>query len=171
MSCLTDHSKQAIRRRDLLARIGGEEFARFCCPIPIEWGAINVAERVCAFLAASPRGTEAGTMNLTASIGVTSLRRSDPGPDAAMGRADQALYRAKEEGRNRVQASTRWALCHPSSPDPLGLQFVKYAGTADTWRSKLFRWGGQTLARPVSTRRARSSLISASRFRPPRNKF
>ena len=37
-------------------------------------------------------------MNLTASIGVTSLRRSDPGPDAAIGRADQALYRAKDEG-------------------------------------------------------------------------
>lgn len=96
--------KQAIRRGDLLARIGGEEFA-VLLPETDEWGAIMVAERVRAFIAASLPETEAGTLKLTASIGVTSLRGSDRDPDDALRRADQALYRAKDEGRDRVRAS------------------------------------------------------------------
>ena len=93
-----DQFKRALRRGDLLARIGGEEFA-VLLPNTDEWGAIMVAERVRAFIAGSPPETEAGKLDLTASIGVTSLRVTDRGPDDAMGRADTALYRAKEEGR------------------------------------------------------------------------
>jgi diguanylate cyclase (GGDEF)-like protein len=69
-------------------------------------GAIMVAERVREFFATAPADTNAGKLNLTASFGVTSLLTSDRDPDAALGRADDALYRAKEEGRNRVRAST-----------------------------------------------------------------
>jgi diguanylate cyclase (GGDEF)-like protein len=97
--------KKAIRRGDLLARIGGEEFA-VLLPNTDEWGAIMVAERVRASLADTPPDTAAGKVSLTASIGVTALRRSDRNPDAALARADNALYRAKDEGRNRVRAST-----------------------------------------------------------------
>jgi diguanylate cyclase (GGDEF)-like protein len=97
--------KKAIRRPDVLARIGGEEFA-VLLPNTDEWGAIMVAERVRSQLAASCFETEDGLLGLTASVGVTSLRSNDRNPDAALGRADDALYRAKDDGRNRVRAST-----------------------------------------------------------------
>lgn len=97
--------KRAIRRGDLLARIGGEEFA-VLLPNTDEWGAIMVAERVRALIATSTLDLETRTINLTASIGVTALRKGDHNPDDALGRADRALYRSKNEGRNRVRAST-----------------------------------------------------------------
>ena len=97
--------KRATRRGDLIARIGGEEFA-VLLPNTDEWGAVMVAERVREFVASAPADTEAGKLNLTSSIGVTSLYIGDRTPDAALGRADDALYRAKEEGRNRVRATT-----------------------------------------------------------------
>jgi diguanylate cyclase (GGDEF)-like protein len=97
--------KQAVRRGDLLARIGGEEFALVMRNTD-EWGAIMVAERVREFISVAPANTNAGKLNLTASVGVSSLRTSDRDPDAALRRADDALYRAKEEGRNCVRATT-----------------------------------------------------------------
>lgn len=97
--------RRAIRRRDLLARIGGEEFA-VLLPNTDEWGAIMVAERVRALIAASTMKAQVGTISLTVSIGVTSLRKDDRNAEDALGRADRALYRAKEEGRNRVRAAT-----------------------------------------------------------------
>ncbi len=68
----TEQFKYAIRRRDLLARIGGEEFA-VLLPNTDEWGAIMIAERVRALIAASAMNATSGTINLTASIGVTSF--------------------------------------------------------------------------------------------------
>lgn len=97
--------KQSIRRRDLLARIGGEEFA-VLLPSTDEWGAVMVAERVRTLLAGSTFKAGSATIALTVSIGVTSLHRNDHGPDDALGRADRALYCAKDGGRNRVRASS-----------------------------------------------------------------
>jgi len=102
---VAEQFKRGIRRGNLLARIGGEEFA-VLLPNTDEWGAIMVAERVRTLLASSTVDTEAGKLKLTASIGVTSLCSSDPNPDTALARADAALYRAKEEGRNRIRTST-----------------------------------------------------------------
>ncbi|WP_164730644.1 GGDEF domain-containing protein [Pelagibacterium montanilacus] len=100
-----DQLKRSTRRGDLLARIGGEEFAALL-PNTDEWGAVMVAERARSALAASQAATDAGPLRLTASIGVTVLQTDDRGPDAALGRADEALYRAKDEGRNCVRASS-----------------------------------------------------------------
>ncbi|MBC7282972.1 GGDEF domain-containing protein [Hoeflea sp.] len=97
---------RAIRRSDVLARIGGEEFA-VLLPNTDEWGAIMVAERVRASVADSIVDTRVGKLNLTASIGVTTFWKDDRSPDAALGRADAALYLAKDGGRNRVRTSTR----------------------------------------------------------------
>jgi len=102
---VAEQFKRGIRRGDLLARIGGEEFA-VLLPNTDEWGAIMVAERVRALVASSAAETGEGKLKLTASIGVTSLWKSDSSPDAALGRADVALYRAKEDGRNCVRAAT-----------------------------------------------------------------
>lgn len=97
--------RRAIRRGDVLARIGGEEFA-VLLPASDERTAAIVAERVRTSVASSKPVTAVGELELTASIGVTSICRADHSPDESLGRADKALYRAKHDGRNLVRAST-----------------------------------------------------------------
>jgi len=89
-----------LRPSDLVGRLGGEEFA-VLLPAASQEGAWFVAERLRSAFA-----TAAGTVNglsieATASVGMSIL---DPGQDmsALLDRADQALYRAKASGRNRV---------------------------------------------------------------------
>lgn len=95
----------ALRRSDVLARIGGEEFG-VLLPNTDEWGATMLAERVREAIADSRPNVGAGQISLTASIGVASFSRTDATPDAALDRADKALYRAKNDGRNLVRTST-----------------------------------------------------------------
>jgi len=89
---------------DIPARYGGEEFVIIL--VETTAGAsLEVAERIRA-LAQELRVTAGGTaIRLTVSVGVTCCRDDDPGPDAVVARADQALYAAKNAGRNRVMSS------------------------------------------------------------------
>jgi diguanylate cyclase (GGDEF)-like protein len=89
------------RRSDVVARIGGEELAWLMPETPVA-EAVTAAERLRAAIAAAP---VAAPLGLTASVGVTGLREGDPGPEALLARADGALYRAKDLGRNRVHQS------------------------------------------------------------------
>jgi len=90
-----------LRREDVLGRLGGEEFAVFLPNAGLE-GARQVAQRICAMLAAQPVATEHGLVTVTASIGLTSCVGMDS-CESALQRADQAMYQAKERGRNRVE--------------------------------------------------------------------
>jgi len=114
----TNQFKRAIRRNDLLARVGGEEFA-VLLPDTDEWGAVMVAERVRAIVASSTLDIESGKLDLTVSIGVTSFSRNDRNPDAALRRADIALYRAKDEGRNLVRTEASGLLSPIADEPPL----------------------------------------------------
>jgi diguanylate cyclase (GGDEF)-like protein/PAS domain S-box-containing protein len=89
------------RRSDIVARIGGEELAWLMPETPVA-EAVTAAERLRAAIAAAP---VAAPLGLTASVGVTALREGDPAPEAVLARADGALYRAKDLGRNRVHQS------------------------------------------------------------------
>lgn len=87
---------------DMVARYGGEEF---CVVLPDtdEQTAVMVGERIREGIEAEPVPTRVGPLKLTISLGA---HVAVPGPDdtceSFLERADQALYRSKQEGRNRV---------------------------------------------------------------------
>jgi diguanylate cyclase (GGDEF)-like protein len=90
-----------VRPTDLVARLGGEEFAVLLADACRD-NAFKVAERIRATFAALAATVAGHAVNATASIGVAIIQ--DPQQDIAslLAQADQALYRAKARGRNRV---------------------------------------------------------------------
>jgi diguanylate cyclase (GGDEF)-like protein len=98
---------QHVRKTDVCARWGGEEFLILLAQVPLE-GALALAERQRAAIEASPLALPDGRrVELTISIGVATAARSDRTPDELVLAADRALYDAKAAGRNRVMASRR----------------------------------------------------------------
>ncbi|UEX77822.1 diguanylate cyclase [Sediminicurvatus halobius] len=95
--------EETLRPVDLPARIGGEEFAVLLADGDAE-AAMVIGERLCRALAATPARVAARQIVCTASLGVAALKRADASHEAVLNRADQALYRAKAAGRNRVCA-------------------------------------------------------------------
>ncbi len=96
----------SLRGSDLLGRWGGEEFVALLADSDLE-GARATAERVRARLADTPitRPESGHVVQLTASFGVAVFRPGEDTPETLIARADDALYRAKREGRNRVRAA------------------------------------------------------------------
>ncbi|HEX4911922.1 MAG TPA: diguanylate cyclase [Permianibacter sp.] len=93
--------REKIRGIDLAARYGGEEFAVLLPGIDASH-ALVVAERIRLGLAALTIDTELGPLQFTVSIGISDS--DTPGlqdADSLLQRADQALYQAKQSGRNR----------------------------------------------------------------------
>jgi diguanylate cyclase (GGDEF)-like protein len=86
-----------LRPGDMLARFGGEEFAMLIADVDGN-AAIEVANRLRRLVAGSASD---GAPACTLSIGVASLQRGE-GFDALVARADAALFRAKEAGRDRI---------------------------------------------------------------------
>ena len=94
--------KMALRPYDLLGRYGGEEFV-VCLPGVDETSVANTAERLRKRVAAMDIQTPQGTIDITVSFGTATLRHSPAEEmENLVRRADEALYRAKEGGRNRV---------------------------------------------------------------------
>ncbi len=96
--------RQNLRGMDLSARIGGEEFLGVMPETDLQ-GAAVVAERLRATIAAKPfkiTHAEKEFLDITVSIGLSCLSPGTKTPDALMQAADEALYRSKREGRNRV---------------------------------------------------------------------
>jgi len=97
--------RSCVKGRDLVARYGGEEFV-VLLPGTALAGATALAEQIRATIAGARirRGARHETVgNITVSLGVASWKPGEP-MDALIDRADQALYRSKREGRNRVTA-------------------------------------------------------------------
>lgn len=92
-----------LRETDLPARLGGEEFA-VLMPRTSTEHAVAVAERLRHAMAHTRVELDDGrTIRFTVSIGVSSWRPDDTDVDAPLQRADEALYRAKHGGRDRVE--------------------------------------------------------------------
>lgn len=91
-----------IREVDLCSRLGGEEFAVLLTgAAPV--AAREFAERLRRKIAENVVIHEGNRIAVTASIGVAALLAADDSADAALLRADRALYKAKEVGRDRVE--------------------------------------------------------------------
>jgi two-component system cell cycle response regulator len=94
--------QNSIRPSDLIARMGGEEFIVIMPETPLAL-AEQVAERLRAKIANTPVKLEAhDPLPVTVSIGCTATQSAADIPEQLTKRADAALYRAKQEGRNRV---------------------------------------------------------------------
>lgn len=91
-----------MRSSDLLARYGGDEFVALL-PHADAQRAAAIAERVRASAVAVTMETEKEILSVSLSIGVADMRPEDNGIERIVQRADQALYAAKQNGRNRVE--------------------------------------------------------------------
>lgn len=93
---------KTIRPYDYLGRYGGEEFM-VLMPVTSAEVAEQIAERIRCTLQSSPLSLANGaTLKLTVSIGVTTRHADDASHEDAFKRADEAVYDAKRQGRNRV---------------------------------------------------------------------
>jgi diguanylate cyclase (GGDEF)-like protein len=90
-----------LRQNDLLGRIGGEEFI-VLLPNTTTDAALLVAERLRDSVHRLDLSDIAEDLGVTISLGLAMLRVQDDGLHDVIDRADAALYRAKEAGRNRV---------------------------------------------------------------------
>lgn len=94
---LVDHESRSY---DIVGRLGGEEFLLIAPETDLEEAAI-VAERIRIRVAAEPLRLDDELIPMTVSIGVTELT-DDEDIDALLSRADEAMYAAKDAGRNQV---------------------------------------------------------------------
>ena len=102
ISFIAGHVSEILRKEDVLARVGGEEFAVLLPSTDID-AAQALAERICSSLSKqSISGEWGGAIHPKLSLGVTSHRKGDKTFDEMYVRSDKALYASKNEGRNRV---------------------------------------------------------------------
>jgi diguanylate cyclase (GGDEF)-like protein/PAS domain S-box-containing protein len=100
---LADIFRDCLRTTDKLGRMGGEEFV-LLLPETDQARAIVVVDRVLNAVREAVISTDAGdTLKITVSIGLVTLTPQTPDLMALLQQADEALYEAKETGRNRYQ--------------------------------------------------------------------
>ena len=92
--------KNALRKGDTLARIGGDEFVAVLADLTTVEDSLPVLERL-LLAVAEPITVDAVIFNLSASIGVTVYPQDSANADQLMRHADHAMYVAKESGKNR----------------------------------------------------------------------
>jgi diguanylate cyclase (GGDEF)-like protein len=92
-----------VREVDRFGRLGGEEFCVLLPDTDIA-GAALVAERMRCLVDQTPLRWLEQDWPLSASFGIAEAARNDPSCDVVLAQADAALYRAKNQGRNVVQA-------------------------------------------------------------------
>ena len=102
LKMLAEVCQSALREIDILARMGGEEFA-VLLPETESSLAIEVARRIQDFINKASLPLEGNlAINIQVSIGVASMTSPHDNMDILLHRADTALYEAKNTGRNRI---------------------------------------------------------------------
>ena len=98
--------RRSMRQTDLFARLGGEEFVALLPETNLK-DATLLADRLRAQVSETPVLLKPDPRTITVSIGVAEYDPSNPSWQAMLDAADQALYEAKRQGRNRVVRSDR----------------------------------------------------------------
>lgn len=92
-----------VRRSDSVARLGGDEMLAVCVGVSSAESAVRIGESL-RRMACAPVVTDGGEVAVSASVGVTVVRKGDT-PESVIDRADQAMYTAKNQGKNCVVAA------------------------------------------------------------------
>lgn len=103
-SCL--RTTRGIHEADFIARYGGEEFIVVLRNVDLKQAAFKIAERIRDTVQKAVFEWEDKIIPVTISLGVANLHSDENFPDPMVRRADEALYRAKGSGRNRVCIET-----------------------------------------------------------------
>ncbi len=119
-------ASSCLRRIDLLARLGGEEFAALLNDTPRD-RALAVADQIrCAFASAT-REVEGLPVAATVSIGIVVAHDAVLDLPALLVQADHALYRAKQAGRNRIEIASIELFLDRANRGPTGQPKAKSA--------------------------------------------
>jgi len=102
LRAVADRIRNCVRETDAVARFGGDEFAVLQDDMGGLAGAKRLASRIRNSLAA-PYSIDGNQVHTTVSIGIVPYSMGIEGADSMLTKADLALYRAKEEGRNQFR--------------------------------------------------------------------
>jgi diguanylate cyclase (GGDEF)-like protein len=105
LQIFADAARAHMRTCDLIGRLGGEEFAAVLYDIGCDQ-ALALAERIRSTFAEAALEVDGRSVGATVSIGVVANQDGPLDVPKLLGQADQALYHAKERGRNRVEVAT-----------------------------------------------------------------
>jgi diguanylate cyclase (GGDEF)-like protein len=94
-----------LREPDLIGRYGGDEFL-VVLPDTSQLEALKIAERIRSKIEQTKIAVGKGSVTITLSIGVAELDRDASDKNAAIRRADSAMYASKNQGTNRVQLAS-----------------------------------------------------------------
>ena len=97
-----EHLRRSCRESDLVARLGGDEFAILQTELSDISGATALASKIHSVLG-TPYQLGDSKLFLSASIGISFYTDETAGPDEMLAKADIALYRAKEDGRDQYR--------------------------------------------------------------------
>jgi diguanylate cyclase (GGDEF)-like protein len=118
---------QALRPYDVLGRYGGEEFIVLLPGCDLDDGAV-VAERLRERVAGTPYLPDSSKLNVSASFGLVSSSLGHTTLEGMIDAADKALYKAKANGRNRVERAQRATSSGAAAPMSLRTGAAGVAG-------------------------------------------
>jgi two-component system, cell cycle response regulator len=101
LKCFAARAKEIIRGTDLLCRLGGDEFV-IVMPGTGLRGGVEIAERIRAAVASDGFATALGGRPIAVTVSAGLAESAGDSSAALLRRADRALYRSKQDGRNRV---------------------------------------------------------------------
>jgi len=105
LEIFADTARQTVRSNDLIGRFGGEEFAAVLSDIPQD-KAFAMAERLRSAFAQAAQDVDGRPVAATVSIGMVQCEGPLFDVPGLLSQADQALYFAKERGRNRIEVAS-----------------------------------------------------------------
>lgn len=104
LQALVECAENSVRISDLMFRYGGEEFV-IVLPETDESGVLRLAKRIRRRVEKLETRIQGQTVPMTVSVGITTLQESDD-DKTFIGRADEALYKAKRDGRNCIRIAS-----------------------------------------------------------------